>query len=178
MSPPSGEPESIFHIVKSSTTTPIRSVEKALAVLRYVSEAPDGARGSDVAAACNLPAATAHHLLDTLRTSGFLSKDSHRRYRMGPEVGALAEAFMRQTHLPESLMTALRDLAEHTGETAYVSGWMHDDVMVLATVEGSQAVTGRRASSRLAGGGPRPRLGQGDARVRRCRRRRAVPQHP
>ena len=140
MSPPSGVPESRFHIVKSSTTTPIRSVEKALTVLRYVSEAPDGVRGADVAAACNLPAATAHHLLDTLRTSGFLSKDSHRRYRMGPEVGALADAFMRQTHLPESLMTALRDLAELTGETAYVSGWMHDDVMVLATVEGSQAV--------------------------------------
>jgi len=52
----------------------------------------------------------------------------------------LADAFMRETHLPEPLMAALRALAERTGETAYVSGWMHDDVMVLATVEGSQAV--------------------------------------
>jgi IclR family transcriptional regulator, acetate operon repressor len=120
--------------------TRIRSVEKALAILLYVSRAADGARGADVAAACNLPTATAHHLLETLRGAGFLSKDSHRRYRMGPEVGSLADAFMRETHLPESLMIALRDLAERTGETAYVSGWMHDDVMVLSTVEGSQAV--------------------------------------
>jgi len=37
-------------------------------------------------------------------------------------------------------MVALRRLAERTGETAYVSGWMHDDVIVLSTVEGSQAV--------------------------------------
>ena len=74
---------------------------------------------------------------------------------MGPEVGALAEAFMRQTHLPESLMTALRDLAEHTGETAYVSGWMHDDVMVLATVEGSQAV-GSQGFIAARGGRPMP----------------------
>jgi IclR family acetate operon transcriptional repressor len=126
--------------MKSPPTTPIRSVEKALAILLDVSRSTDGARGSDVATACNLPPATAHHLLETLRAAGFLSKDARRRYRMGPEVGALADAFMRQTHLPESLMLALRNLAERTGETAYVSGWMHDDVMVLSTVEGSQAV--------------------------------------
>ena len=126
--------------MKSPAATRIRSVEKALAILVHVSRSPDGARGSDVAAACSLPSATAHHLLETLRGAGFLSKDSRRRYRMGPEVGALADAFMRETHLPESLMAALRGLAERTGETAYVSGWMHDDVMVLSTVEGSQAV--------------------------------------
>jgi IclR family transcriptional regulator, acetate operon repressor len=126
--------------MKSPEATRIRSVEKALAILMHVSRAPDGARGSEVAAACGLPLATAHHLLETLRAADFLSKDSQRRYRMGPEVGALADAFMRETHLPESLMGALRGLAEQTGETAYVSGWMHDDVMVLATVEGSQAV--------------------------------------
>lgn len=136
----SPRPEPNFHIMKTSPTTPIRSVEKALAILLHVSSSTDGARGSDVATACNLPAATAHHLLETLRAAGFLSKDARRRYRMGPEVGALADAFMRQTHLPESLMMALRNLAERTGETAYVSGWMHDDVMVLSTVEGSQAV--------------------------------------
>jgi IclR family acetate operon transcriptional repressor len=132
--------EYLIHIMKSTGTTRIRSVEKALAILLQVSRSSDGARGSDVAAACNLPTATAHHLLETLRAAGFLSKDSNRRYRMGPEVGALADAFMRETHLPESLMVALRTLAERTGETAYVSGWMHDDVMVLSTVEGSQAV--------------------------------------
>lgn len=123
-----------------AAATPIRSVEKALAILVHVSRSNDGARGSDVAAGCSLPVATAHHLLETLRAAGFLSKDSRRRYSMGPEVGALAEAFVRQTHLPQSLMAALRRLAERTGETAYVSGWMHDDVMVLSTVEGSQAV--------------------------------------
>jgi IclR family transcriptional regulator, acetate operon repressor len=132
--------EDFIHIMKNSTTTPIRSVEKALAILLEVSRSPDGVRGVDVAAGCGLPPATAHHLLETLRAAGFLSKDSRRRYCMGPEVGGLADAFMRQTHLPESLMAALRNLAERTGETAYVSGWMHDDVMVLSTVEGSHAV--------------------------------------
>ena len=126
--------------MKTSESTRIRSVEKALAILMHVSRSPDGARGADVAAACNLPSATAHHLLQTLRAAGFLSKDDHRLYRMGPEVGALADAFMRETHLPEPMMLALRLLAERTGETAYVSGWMHDAVMVLSTVEGSQAV--------------------------------------
>ncbi len=126
--------------MKPGESTRIRSVEKALAILMHVSRSPDGARGTDVAAACNLPPATTHHLLETLRAADFLSKDSQRRYRMGPEVGALADAFMRETHLPESLMDALRGLAERTGETAYVSGWMHEDVVVLSTVEGSQAV--------------------------------------
>jgi len=133
--------EACFHIVKSSPSpTRIRSVEKALAILLHVANGNDGVRGADVAAACDLPPATAHHLLETLRAAGFLSKDAGRRYRMGPQIGSLTESFIRQTHLPEPLMAALRDLAERTGETAYVSGWMYDEVMVLATVEGSHAV--------------------------------------
>jgi IclR family acetate operon transcriptional repressor len=138
--------------MKSSESTRIRSVEKALAILMHVSRSPDGARGTDVAAACNLPVATTHHLLETLRAADFLSKDSQRRYRMGPEVGALADAFMRETHLPESLMDALRGLAERTGETAYVSGWMHDDVVVLSTVEGSQAAAWPACTAARRGG--------------------------
>src|SRR2546430_48394 len=83
--------------MNSSQSARSRAVEKALSILMYVSRSANGARGSDVAAACNLPSATAHHLLETLRGAGFLSKDDQRRYRMGPEVGALADAFMRET---------------------------------------------------------------------------------
>jgi IclR family acetate operon transcriptional repressor len=120
--------------------TRVRSVSKALGILLYVSQSSDGARGSDVAAACGLPAPTAHHLLETLLAEGFLSKDELRRYHLGPKVGALSDAFLSRTQPPEFLMEPLRKLAERSGETAYLSGWLHGDIAVLATVEGSRAV--------------------------------------
>lgn len=118
----------------------IRSVAKAVQILLSVAEAPEGATAKETADGLGLPVATAYHLLDTLVTEGMLVKDSRRRYHLGPRVGVLSDAFLRHPSPPEYLIAPLRRLAEQTGETTYLSGWQQDDAVVLATVEGSQAV--------------------------------------
>jgi DNA-binding IclR family transcriptional regulator len=123
-----------------SAPTRIRSVAKAVQILMFLSEESEGATAREVADALGLPVATAHHLLNTLQAEGMLAKDSFRRFHLGPAIGALAEAFLRRPAPPEYLMEPLRDLANATGETAYLSGWQHDGAVVLATVEGSHAV--------------------------------------
>ncbi len=116
--------------------TRIRSVSKAMAVLSYLAaeEAPRSAR--HVGDALGLPIATAYHLLDTLVDEGMLSKDERRLYGLGPRVGALADAYHRQTAPPPRLLAGLRAVADETGETAYLSCRRRDEVVLIQAIEG------------------------------------------
>jgi IclR family acetate operon transcriptional repressor len=120
--------------------TRIRSVSKAVAILMHVATTDGGTTARQTSEALAIPVATAYHLLDTLVAEGLLVKDSRRLYHLGPKVGVLSDAFLRRGAVPEYLLTPLNHLAESTGETAYLSGWQHDEVVVLASVEGSHAV--------------------------------------
>jgi DNA-binding IclR family transcriptional regulator len=55
-------------------------------------------------------------------------------------VGLLAEAFLAQVSAPAYLVERLRELAERTGETAYLSAWRNHDAVLLQIVEGRRAV--------------------------------------
>lgn len=120
--------------------TRVRSVSKAVRILLYLADEGEGATARQIAVALGYPVATTYHLLNTLHEEGVLAKDSRRSYHLGPMVGALADAFLRHSDPPEYLMEPLRELAGSTGETAYLSGWQHDDAVVLGTVEGNHAV--------------------------------------
>jgi DNA-binding IclR family transcriptional regulator len=55
-------------------------------------------------------------------------------------VGLLAEAFLAQVSAPAYLVDRLRELADRTGETAYLSAWRGGDAVLLQIVEGRRAV--------------------------------------
>src|SRR6478735_3268013 len=101
--------------------TRIRSVSKAISVLSYIAAQETACPARQVADGLGLPIATAYHLLDTLVDEGMLTKDERRLYGLGPRVGALADAYHRQTAPPPRMLAALRSLAEETGETTYLS---------------------------------------------------------
>ncbi len=100
----------------------------------------NGSRAGQVAQEIEISLPTAYHLLNTLVAEGLLFKDSQRRYHLGPKIGALAEAFVQQVGPPEYLLAVVRELAETTGESAYLSGWRHGEIVVLASVDGTLAV--------------------------------------
>ena len=116
--------------------TTIRSVARASRILVHLGEQPEGRTAKEVADALSLPLPTAYHLLGTLVAEGLAAKDSRRRYRLGPALGPIADAFVRQFSPPEYLIAPLHRLADETGETAYVGAWRHDRIVVLASVEG------------------------------------------
>jgi IclR family transcriptional regulator, acetate operon repressor len=120
--------------------TTIRSVARASRILVQLGEQPDGRTAKEVAVALELPLPTTYHLLGTLVAEGFVAKDSRRRYRLGPALGAIADAYVRQFNPPEYLIGPLHRLADETGETVYVVTWRHDGIVVLASVEGVSAV--------------------------------------
>ena len=120
--------------------TTIRSVARASRILVHLGGQSDGGTAGQIAAAVGLPLPTAYHLLGTLVSERLLIKDSRRRYRLGPAIGAISDAFVRQFSPPEYLVGPLHQLADETGETGYVCAWTHDRITVLASVEGQNAV--------------------------------------
>jgi DNA-binding IclR family transcriptional regulator len=122
-----------------SPATQIQSVNRAAAVLELVAT-NGGMRASQIATELDVPLPTAFHLLSTLTDAGLLDKLDDRRYQLGPKVGMLAEAFAAQVSAPEHLHTCLREMADRTGETAYLSAWRRGDATLLSIVEGRRAV--------------------------------------
>ncbi len=120
--------------------TTIRSVARASRILVQLGEQSDGSTAKEVAGALGLPLPTTYHLLGTLVAEGFVAKDSRRRYRLGPALGTIADAYARQFSPPEYLIGPLHRLADETGETVYVVMWRHDRIVVLASLEGGSAV--------------------------------------
>jgi DNA-binding IclR family transcriptional regulator len=114
-------------------------VARAASILRRVALERNGSTAKEIAAGAGLPLPTAYHLLATLTDEGLLAKDD-RRYRLGPGVGVLAEAFRAHVSAPATLMEHVRDLAEVTGDTAYLSAWRDNDALVLSIADGHRAV--------------------------------------
>ena len=117
----------------------VRAVVKAMQLLVRIAEAPEGLAVANAARELGIPPATAYHLVNTMASEGFLTRDSARRYRLGPKIAMLATAYER-TGPAEELLAEVRRLAEETGETAYLSAWRDHQVVALATIEGSSAV--------------------------------------
>src|ERR1700683_1084215 len=132
--------------------TRIRSVTRVAPLRRYVADGEDGRSAKDCAAALGLALATAHHLLSTLVDEQLLTKDASRHYHLGPQIGAFADAFRRQMLVDERLLAPLRRLAETTAETAHVAAWRHGEVVVVASIEGVQAVRVGTLHTGLEGG--------------------------
>ena len=94
---------------------------------------------AQAAAALDLPLQTVYNLLNTLLAEGMLSRDSVRRYRLGPKVAMLAIAYGKigpSERAAPGGAPARRD----NGETSYLSTWRNGSVVAMAAVEGSSAV--------------------------------------
>ncbi|MFI5049118.1 MAG: IclR family transcriptional regulator [Gaiellales bacterium] len=122
-----------------SPRTQIQSVHRAATVLELVA-GNGGMRASQIATRLDVPLPTVFHLLSTLTDVGLLDKLDDRRYQLGPMAGLLAEAYAAQVSAPEHLHARLQEMAERTGETAYLSAWRRGDATLLSIVEGRRAV--------------------------------------
>jgi IclR family transcriptional regulator, acetate operon repressor len=132
--------------------TRIRSVVRAVGLLVWVAGEQGPRTASNASRALGLPLATTHHLLNTLAAAGMLAKDAKREYHLGPKVGALSDAFQREVFPPDYLLGPLRHVADASGETAHLTAWRHGEIVILTSVEGTQAVRVARLHSGLEGG--------------------------
>ncbi|MFF5261777.1 IclR family transcriptional regulator [Actinomadura viridis] len=127
----------------------VRSVVKATQLLLLIADS-DGIAVADLAREAGIPLTTVYHLVNTLLAEGMLTRDSARRYRLGPKIATLSMAYSK-IGPSERLLAAVRELSQETGETAYLSGWRDGEVVALATIEGTSAVRVGRIHSELRG---------------------------
>lgn len=118
----------------------IQSVARASRILLAVARSPHGLTATEVAAAIGLAMPTAYHLLATLEEEKLLSKESGKRYTLGLGAIDIANSPGLRARVDVKHALALRQLADTTRETAYLTGWFRGEIRILAMVEGSQAV--------------------------------------
>lgn len=81
---------------------------------------------------------TAHRLLSDLAEQGFVDHDApHRRWLLGPELYLLGVAAASRYDITDHARDIVADLAEQTGESAYLSAARGRETVCLAEVEGS-----------------------------------------
>jgi DNA-binding IclR family transcriptional regulator len=119
----------------------LRTVERALRLAHALATAEHGLTLSGAAREAQLPTSTTARLLRTLESSGFAWRDPAGQYHPGPsllQVGALALGQLPMHKLAE---IHLRELADLSGETAYLAVPQgRDQALYLRQVESPRAI--------------------------------------
>ena len=109
----------------SSPTIGVQSIRRAFAVLRALADGPLGV--SEVAIASRIPKSTAARLLSALSSEGAVEQvPGERRYRLGPDLLAIASGLGETWDIVAIARPTLVDLTTELGEAAGVSirdGW-------------------------------------------------------
>ena len=110
------------------------SLTKALGLLEATAGHPDGRSLADLAAEVGMPKPTAHRILKTLTSLGYLERPASGVYRQSPQVQRLvSDAAVRR--LIDAASRPLRDLHAKTHETVNLGILRHDRVIYLDVIE-------------------------------------------
>jgi len=125
----------------------IRSVQKALRILRAFDNQRPEFGLTELSNHCGFPKSVTHKLVRTLADAGFLEQDqATRRYRIGPVILTVAGTYLGTNPLIREGTAVLHRLAGTTGHTATLGVLDRSEVLYIAAVEGTQAV---KASARV-----------------------------
>jgi len=110
----------------------VQSVDRALDLLEALAGYARPVGVGEVAALTGLPQGTAHRLLRSLQTRGYVRHDVTRKYALGAAAFRLGDAAQRA--LAHSARPYLAQLVGYAGETANLSVIEGDDVVYVAQV--------------------------------------------
>lgn len=150
----------------------VAAVRKALVILCSFTPTAPTLSVSDISRRLKVPKSTAHNLLRTLKSLGFVAQDTAtKRYRLGHKVFELGELFPRNAQLVSDAMPRLRRLADQTKETVKFGIMSDAEVLVVAAIESSfmlhtRGDEGRRAPLHCTGLGKALLAALPDAEVR------------
>ncbi len=127
----------------------VRSITRAMTVLRVLSESTDGLTLTETAAQAGLAASTAHRILTTLESERFVRFDGATGcWNVGVAAFTAGAAFARTRDVIVMARPYMRRLMEQTGETANVFFESGGEVVCMAQVESRHSM---RALTRVGG---------------------------
>jgi DNA-binding IclR family transcriptional regulator len=119
----------------------VQTAARTIAILQAVSRAGgDGISAKDLSEQLNLPRQVVYHLVHTLVQVKMLRRARGTNLALGIGVAALAHGFHLQMSSSGFLTRCAQAVADETGETAYVSGWLDGEILVLATARGNAPI--------------------------------------
>ena len=123
----------------ASSTPGAQVVSRVAAILRVVSEAsPAGITTSEVVQRTALTRQTAHRLLASLATEGFVDRGGARgTWFVGPEIYIMGAVAADAFNITELALDSVRAVARLTGESAFLSARRGDETVCLKREEGS-----------------------------------------
>jgi len=98
-----------------------RTVLKALDVLECLAGAGQPLTAQEVAHGCGLSRTTAHRLLTTLLTRGYVASPREGHYRLGASLLRLSHRLLAELELPALAKPELREICRRCNETAYLA---------------------------------------------------------
>ncbi len=151
---------------KASSRQPLRTVVKALDVLRLLNDRQEWLGVREVARLLKLNSATAHNLLRTLKAYGLVDQNPDtKKYQLGLGLVLLAGTKLGQLDLVTAATPFMKNAMEMTGETITLSVLYDQELLYLAKIEGSRPV---RVASRIGGSAPLHCSANGKALMAYC----------
>ncbi|MDT0684594.1 IclR family transcriptional regulator [Roseicyclus sp. F158] len=119
----------------------VQSVVRATDILDSIAHAGGAAHLNAIAAASGLKTTTAHNILKTLQTAGYVRRRAgDTRYHLGDRILNLARVVGDDDALRHRLRPALEAMAAETSETVFLAVPSGDEVYFLDAIESRRAL--------------------------------------
>lgn len=117
-----------------ASTTAVKSADRALLVLEYLSAVRTPRSLSDIADVLRIPRSSLHGLLRTMQHRGWLSSDDSDgglRYRIGPQALTVGASYLQSDDIVRRATPMLDALSLELGETLHLGELQSTEVMYL-----------------------------------------------
>lgn len=126
---------------KSKSAGQVRSLTRALSLLRHLAESSDGMSLTELSEAAGLPPSTTHRLLTTLEAERFVRPNgSTGLWQVGVSAFIVGASFARNRDRLTLIRPYLRRLMEMTGETANLFVRNDADAVCIGQIESRHAM--------------------------------------
>ncbi len=123
----------------------INSLLKALDLMELFTPAEPRLTLAEISKRLDMPKSTAHNLLTTLMSRGYIEKVDRDHYALGTAVVALTQAVRVNVELRDRAAPLLRELADACRETVYLTVLEHDHSLYIYGIESPHRLLARTA---------------------------------
>lgn len=127
--------------MKMTSIRKVKSADRTLDLLETLAKAAEPMHAATLADALNIPKSSLFHLLGTLTDRGYTEQLSGGAYQIGPMIEDLARSRGTGAQVPQIIEPVLADLCTSINETCSFNVQTGDEVEVVATKAGRQALT-------------------------------------
>ncbi len=123
----------------------INSVRKAIQVMYLFSASEPRLTLTEISRRLNMPKSTAHSILNTLLSDGFIERVANDEYALGTEILVLTQKVRVNVELRDRAAPYLRELADQCHESVYLTIRDKDHVLYIYAIESSRRLIARTA---------------------------------